>query len=119
MLSYKTNLCGKAQPVVQLWMEDVPHSRVAVQDGLFTFCHQVLGDQESIIEQVCRPEFERGGQDEVFRKVIVPRDLKPVFLTELKSRNVSASSLFPGSDRFGRSLHELARMMAQQFAGRI
>ena len=114
--SYEMLRCGQAQPVVQLWIEDQPHQRVIVQDGLFTFCHQILGEHEKLIEQVCRPEFERGGKDEVFRKVIIPRDMKPVFLGNLISNGITGSKLFPGGDGLGRSLSDLARMMANQKA---
>jgi hypothetical protein len=113
VINYEMLGCRRAEPVVQLWMEDHPHERVAAQDGLFTFCHQVFGDQENIIEQVCAPEAERSKLIRtVFCKIIIPRELKPTLLTKLKLENVTAESLFPGSDGFGRSLLDLARMMA-------
>jgi hypothetical protein len=101
-----------AQSLVQLYFEDNPHERIVAQDGLFTFCHQVFGEQEVIVEQVCAPESERL-KDEctVFCKVIIPIDLKPVFLRELSHRHVTASSLFPGRDAYGKSLLELARIL--------
>ena len=111
--NYEMLRSGQAQPVVQLYFEDRAHDRIAAQDGLFTFSHQVFGDQEEIIGRVCQTESEQlKDQCTVFCKVIVPRDLKPVFLGELSHRGVTANSLFPGSDGYGRSLLELARMMA-------
>lgn len=110
--SYDMLQSPKAQPLVQLYFEDHPHDRIAAQHGLFTFCHQVFGDQEKLIEQVCQPESDRlKDQCTVFCKVIIPRDLKVKFMMELSHQGVTAESLFPGSDGYGRSLLELARMM--------
>jgi hypothetical protein len=114
-ISYEMLQPGVAQPVVQLWYEVKPHERVVAQKALFTFCHEIFGDQERTIEKICQPEQQRCERDEVvFCKAIIPRDLKRVFLTALESQNVTSSSLFPGSDELGRSLLELAQMMAQR-----
>jgi len=116
-VSYQHFRSPQALPVVQLWMEDEPHERVRKQKGLFTFCHQILGEQEKLIEEVCRPKFERSEAYEVFRKAIIPMELKPRFMAELRARNISAKELFPGEDGYGKSLRELGRSMAWHRSG--
>jgi len=107
---------GLAQPVVQLWWAEGLHERMVVQEGLHTFCHQILDDQEARIEQVCRPWFKPSHPNQaaevVFLKLIIPKSLKPVFLKELACKEITAKSLFPGEDGYGKSLSELARVIA-------
>ena len=112
-IGYEMLCSPRAQPVFQLYFDDCRyHQRIVVQQGLFTFCHQVFGDHEKLIEQVCQPESDRlKNECTVFCKVIIPRDLKSVFVRELSHKGFSAESLFPGSDGYGRSLRELARVM--------
>jgi hypothetical protein len=113
--NYKMLRSAMAQAVVQIWMENGSHvERVVAQDGLFTFCHQIFGSQEDLIEEICQPEFDRCGEDgpQVFRKVTIPKGLKPAFLKRLDSMGVAPRSLFPGSNAFGKSLLELAQGMA-------
>ncbi|MGI8546579.1 MAG: hypothetical protein ACR2M1_04475 [Gemmatimonadaceae bacterium] len=45
-------------------------------------------------------------------KLIIPAKLKPPFLIQLRSMNVTGRSLFPGPDGFGRSLREATRLHA-------
>jgi hypothetical protein len=115
--TYQMLRSGMAQPVVQIWMEEegAHIERVVAQDGLFTLCHQIFGSQQDLIEEVCRPEFNRCGEDgpEVFRKVVVPKELKPVFQKELEVMGVQPKLLFPGDDELGKSLRELAQKMAE------
>ncbi len=44
------------------------------------------------------------------RKLIIPNQLKPDFLRHLRRLNITARSLFPGIDGFGRSVSELVRI---------
>lgn len=94
---------------LQLWWPEVRTDRMAMQQGLFTLCHNVLGDHERIIEDICQKRHESSGGVEVYRKVTIPKDLKPLFLRQLQSMNVRASALFPGMDGIGKSVTEMVR----------
>ncbi|MFZ8366156.1 hypothetical protein ACO1LR_13290, partial [Staphylococcus aureus] len=39
-------------------------------------------------------------------KLVIPKSLKLEFLARLKSMNITAESLFPGLDGFGKSIRE-------------
>ena len=118
-IPYERLRSGVAQPVVQLWGEDGLHERLVVQEGLHTFCHQIRGDHETLIEQICspwlKPMHPNQAAEVVFLKLIIPQNLKPVFLKELANIPITAESLFPGADGYGRSLLGQARMMAHHY----
>lgn len=87
-----------------------PHKRSAravAQQGVFTICRHVLGDHQDLIaKSSAKPE----GQPNSFVKYVVPKKLKPEFLRQLSTMNVTAASLFPGVDGLGRSVREHARL---------
>jgi hypothetical protein len=81
--------------------------RMAAQQGHFTLSANVLGDQESAIYDACiAPPWD----EENAVKLVIPATIKPEFLIQLRSMNVTGRSLFPGPDGFGRSLAELTRL---------
>lgn len=81
--------------------------RMAAQQGHFTMCANVLGDQGEIIPDVCvQPPWD----DDNALRVIVRASDKPRFLMQLRAMNVTGRSLFPGPDGFGRSLREATRL---------
>ena len=77
--------------------------RMVAQQGLFCICRNVLGDHESIMTEA----FKNASSDELYRKLIIPKTLKKIFLGKLRNMNVTASALFPGLDGLGKSVKEL------------
>lgn len=80
--------------------------RMALQQGLFTLCTQVLADHADAIGSRLRGA---AGRADSF-KLVIPRDTKPDFLRRLRRLNITALTLFPGADGLGRSLGEKVRL---------
>ena len=78
--------------------------RMVAQQGLFTVCRNISGDQHKIISDVLAKS-EEGGIH--FLKTIIPHDQKVEFLRKLRAMNITANSLLPGLDGLGRSVKEL------------
>ncbi len=77
--------------------------RMVAQQGLFCICRNILGDHENIVTDA----FEGASSQELYRKLIIPKDQKKVFLSKLRNMNVTANALFPGLDGLGKSVREL------------
>jgi len=75
--------------------------RMIAQQGQHTFCTNVYGDHGQIIGD---------SLGNALNKLIVRGELKGEFLLRLRSMNITASSLFPGLDGFGRSVAELVHV---------
>lgn len=117
-ITYTQLRSGLAEPMVQLWGYDGLHERQVVQEGLHTFCHEIFGNQEVLIEEICKPKLKERPQNEVvFCKLVIPHNLKPIFLSELRTNQMTAAALFPGEDGCGESLSEMARLMAYRSSG--
>jgi hypothetical protein len=87
---------------------DTKTDRIAAQQGLFTICRNICGDQHKIISDAISTENKEGHH--CFVQLIIPSDLKTKFLIRLHAMNITASSLFPGLDGLGGSVNELVRM---------
>lgn len=84
--------------------------RMVTQQGCFTVSPDVVADHAAIIEKALAKNDEG---KELFRKIIIPAELKPEFLLQLHRLNVNGIALFPGIDGLGRSMKELAIFQAQ------
>ncbi len=83
--------------------------RMLAQQGLFSVCKDISGNQHEIIINTCgRKEEDRS----FFAKLIIPCNMKSMFLQKLHKMNITASSLYPGLDGLGRSIKELVSMNA-------
>ena len=82
--------------------------RMVAQQGLFTVCRNISGNQHEIISSACA---EKNNYD--FVKMIIPCDMKVEFLRKLRAMNITASSLFPGLDGVGQSVKELVILNAE------
>jgi hypothetical protein len=86
--------------------------RMAAQQGHFTLCANPCGDQGELIRAACTaPPFDDEDSPNAV-KLVIPASLKPTFLLQLRTMNVTGRSLFPGADGFGRSLLEATRLHA-------
>lgn len=76
--------------------------RVAAQQGMYSICKSPLMDHDEAISNVL-PEKRR---DRYFRRIIIPGLRKREFAQRLQYMNITASSLFPGTDGLGREVKE-------------
>jgi len=80
--------------------------RMIAQQGGFSICRSILGDHGEIISAAIGGESTRI----LFYKLIIPANLKTVFLKKLHSMNITANALFPDIDGLGRSITELIQI---------
>jgi len=99
-------------PSLQPWFPNTLTERMVAQQGAFTFSPFILGKPDKIIDDALSPLCPREDGSEVYRKVVVLRELKPTFLRMLRTMNVTAASLFPGADGLGRSVSESVKLTA-------
>ena len=78
--------------------------RMVAQQGVFTVAVNPLVDYEVVLSSL-EPK-----RKDIVGKIIIPRELKPTFLRNLRAMNITANALFPGLDGLGRSLKELVRL---------
>ena len=86
-----------------------PHfetDRMVAQQGLFTVCRNISGNQHEIILNAF------GTKETSFLKLIIPSIQKTDFLKKQCAMNITAGSLFPGLDGLGRSVKELVHLNA-------
>ena len=81
--------------------------RMVAQQGFCTVCRNILGNHGEILRDV----FPKQTGRELFRKFIIPANLKNHFLRKLESMNITANALFPGLDGLGRSIGELLQVL--------
>ena len=79
-------------------------ARMAEQQGRFTMCLRVHQDHVCIATKVTPTHL---------KKIIIPHQIKPDFLAELRRMNITAAALFPGVDGLGRSIAELTSLGTQ------
>ncbi len=87
--------------------------RMVAQQGVFSVSRNVLGNHGQILADSLPGET----QEELFRKLVIPADMKPGFLRKLRALNITANSLFPGLDGLGRSIDELVQAAASHPSG--
>lgn len=85
--------------------------RMVAQQGIYTVCCNISGDQHNIISETMPDQNEKV----MFIKLVIPRQLKKEFLKKLRIVNIMASSLFPGIDGFGKSISELIHLKVNDF----
>jgi len=78
---------------------------VAQQSGSTISTNVMLDHADLILSAI-----EANDEKEWVRKIVIPAESKVDFLTSLRRMNVTANSLFPGIDGFGRSVGELTRL---------
>ncbi len=76
--------------------------RMVAQQGFFSMCRNILGDQGKILEKAVN-----NNSIIQFKKLVIPFGLKVQFARRLRAMNLTASALFPGLDGLARSVSEL------------
>jgi len=85
-------------------------SRALAQQGQFSMNTNILASHDGPILEACYAIKSEQPNKVIHRKIIIPAYLKPLFLQQLRTMNVTASSLFPTLDGTGKSLADLATL---------
>jgi len=85
-----------------------PFGRMSTQQGHFTLSSGILVDHRTLIDN------QAGEHSKQCTKLIIPAGQKNAFLGYLRGLNVTAASLFPDKDGYGRSIEEWFRLKAAQ-----
>ena len=83
-------------------------SRAVAQQGQFSMCTNILATHDGPILEACSAIKLEQPDKFIHRKIIIPADLKPLFLQQLLTMNVTARSLYQTLDGTGKSLGDLA-----------
>lgn len=89
--------------------------RMIAQQGMFSVCRNIGGDQHDIISEACGTTREKGKLD--FWKLIIPHEMKSEFLKKQYAMNITAGSLFPGLDGVGQLMSDLLHLNAHAKKG--
>jgi len=92
-----------AQPIMHICDRDRLTDRMINQQGIFTFCHNVLEDHAYSIGNA----LSNYADIDWLWKIVIPKEHKIKFLAKLHAMNITGASLFPGADGIGRYLNEL------------
>lgn len=101
-------------PIIWITERSTLTNRMVAQQGLFSFCAQVLADHADILKEMAPPDYE----PDHYSRIIIPARFKREFLRRLTAMNITASVLFPGVDGLGRSIAEFVRVAAYGQANR-
>lgn len=83
--------------------------RMTAQQTRFSMSYRPLADHGRIIASTLGRESSRLPH----HKLVIPKGQKPEFLRRLRLMNITARTLFPGVDGFGRSVRELVRLSCE------
>jgi|GEM_PF-1086713 len=87
--------------VAPLRFQFASSERMAKQQGAFTMCLRIHEEHDCIADIL--------GTSHV-KRFVIPQDIKPDFLLQLRMMNITALSMFPGIDGLGRSVAERASL---------
>jgi hypothetical protein len=85
-------------------------SRAVAQQGHFSVNANILAAHDGPILEACRAVQSEQPEKVLHRKIVIPAELKALFLQQLLTMNVTASSLFPNLDGTGKSLADLVTL---------
>jgi len=102
----KVFLSPDSPPYVFFVTRQTKTDRMAAQQGIFSVCGNVIGNQEEIFER----ELINTPDKLMYAKLVIPSKLKPLFVRKLRAMNITAMTLFPGIDGLGKSVAELIQL---------
>ncbi|MEW5916607.1 MAG: FRG domain-containing protein [Gemmatimonadota bacterium] len=95
------------QPQVLPFSSPVKTDRMIAQRGHFV---AVAPLDVNVADTLCTAHVESSQTELAHGRLIIPKDLKHVFLAQLRTMNITAASLFPGLDGLGRSATDIVRL---------
>jgi hypothetical protein len=100
----KGNPFMQSDPTPILYVYEMEHQidRIAAQQGQFLVCTDALEDHADTLA--------RNLDSADLLKFSIAPVMKPDFMRELHLMNITAKSLFPGTEGLGRSMEEIARL---------
>jgi hypothetical protein len=105
---------NRAQPRLDGYDPDRKSERVTAQRGVFTICDQLLVDHASVMGEALR-QMAAAGRSLPLYKIIISREGKKFFRQYLSKLNITAATLFPGTDGLGRTITETIRVHRETF----
>lgn len=107
---------NRARPLLDGYDPDRKSERVTAQRGVFTVCEQLFIDHAGIIGEALLPG-HAAGQNLPLWKIIISPEAKKFFRVYLSKLNITAATLFPGTDGLGRTVTEILRVQREVFHG--
>jgi hypothetical protein len=102
---------GTPDFVLFMWPR-LSSSRVVAQQGHFSVSTNLLAPHDETLLKACSVIAGEQPGRIIQKKIIIPADLKPLILQQLRAMNVAPHALFPTLDGLGRSLADLASLKA-------
>lgn len=97
-----------AEPVLYFIELELHTERMSAQQTRFSVSYDVLADHGQVIAGT----IPQGASQPRHQRLVVPKAVKPELLRRLRQMNITARTLFPGIDGFGRSVSESVRLCA-------
>jgi hypothetical protein len=102
---------SKPERVCFTW-PDSRAGRASAQQSHFSVSSNILGLHDGPVLEACAWNQARHPDLLMSRKIIIAARLKLIILQQLRAMNVAPHALFPGIDGLGRSLSDLASLLA-------
>jgi hypothetical protein len=107
----------RAQSRLDGYDPDRKSERITAQRGVFTVCERLFADHALIIGEALLAG--DGSQRTLpLSKIILSPEAKRYFRLYLNKLNITAATLFPGTDGLGRTITETLRVYRETFSGR-
>jgi hypothetical protein len=105
---------NRAQPRIDGYDPNRKSDRVTAQRGVFTVCDQLFVDQAVIIGEALL-QAPTAKQNLPLCKIVISPEGKKFFRQYLSKLNITAATLFPGTDGLGRTIAETIRVHREAF----
>jgi hypothetical protein len=107
---------NRAWPRLHGYDPSIKSERITAQRGVFTICEKLFVDHAVVIGEALRQRATVGQVWPLF-KIVIPPEGKKFFRQYLSKLNITAATLFPGTDGLGRAVTETLRVQRETFYG--
>ena len=107
---------NRARPFLDGYDPNRKSERVTAQRGVFTICEKLFVDHATIIGEALL-QGHATGQTLPLWKIVISPEAKRFFRLYLGKLNITAATLFPGTDGLGRTITEILRVQREAFHG--
>ena len=105
---------NRAQARLHGYDPDRKFERVTVQRGVFTICEKLFVDHAALIGEAL-VDGSVAGENWPLCKIVISSEAKRFFRQYLSKLNITAATLFPGTDGLGRTISETIRVHRETF----